>query len=547
MSSSPRKSRNARRVLAAVVTLALLAAWPSAALGATPDAPNGWDELTALPDWAIGDNRTIETRDPNEEPAVGAVETGGFDPTAAFPGFQSASVDSLEPAPCQAVNDDLCKIDHIVIIVQENRSFDHYFGTYKSPSGANVAGIPAKPSGAFKPCIPHPILDTCVKPFKTTNPVNKGGPHAHITSTLTVNNGKMDGAIVAALRGIGAGSYYCVNNPFAQKCKKFNGPAGQPDLMSTMNRKVLPNYWKYADKFVLADHMFGPVDSWSLPAHLFLVSGWAADCPTDIDSCRSDVEINSPGPYKWTPITYLLDQQDVSWKNYMGEDTDVTCPKWPCQAVGVPGTTPWIWNPLPGFVTVQNKNLNKNQPVSELFEDLDNGTLPEVSWVLPDLRDSEHPAHGSMQPGQTHVTKLINAIGSSSSWDSTAIFVVWDDWGGFYDHIEPPKIDQNGYGLRVPALVISPYAKQGYIDHQTLSFDAYLKFIEDRFLGGERLPGDRKDHRPTIREDVPRLGDLTSSFDFTQAPRDPLILDPTPPVPRIPKGVSDALFPNRPL
>jgi hypothetical protein len=108
--------------------------------------------------------------------------------------------------------------------------------------------------------------------------------------------------------------------------------------------------------------------------------------------------------------------------------------------------------------------------------------------------------------------------------------LAWDDWGGFYDHVAPPKVDQNGYGLRVPGLVVSPYAKSGFIDHQTLSFDAYAKFIEDDFLNGERLDpktDGRPDPRPTVREDVPILGDLAADFDFTQPPRSPVVLKTT--------------------
>jgi phospholipase C len=110
----------------------------------------------------------------------------------------------------------------------------------------------------------------------------------------------------------------------------------------------------------------------------------------------------------------------------------------------------------------------------------------------------------------------------SPDWNTTAIFLAWDDWGGFYDHVVPPVVDENGYGLRVPALVISPYAKKGLIDHQTLSFDAYLRFIEDDFLGSERIDpatDNRPDPRPSVRENNPLLGDLRSDFDFTQSPR----------------------------
>ncbi len=120
----------------------------------------------------------------------------------------------------------------------------------------------------------------------------------------------------------------------------------------------------------------------------------------------------------------------------------------------------------------------------------------------------------------------------SPDWNSTAIFLSWDDWGGFYDHVVPPAVDQNGYGLRVPGIVISPYAKRGFIDHQTLSSDAYLKFIEDDFLGGARLnpaTDGRPDRRPDVREDEPILGNLESDFDFSQPPRAPVLLPTNPP------------------
>jgi phospholipase C len=129
--------------------------------------------------------------------------------------------------------------------------------------------------------------------------------------------------------------------------------------------------------------------------------------------------------------------------------------------------------------------------------------------------------------GQSYVTSLINAVMRGPDWSSSAIFLAWDDWGGFYDHVQPPSVDENGYGLRVPAMVISPYAKAGYIDHQTLSFDAYDKFIEDDFLDGERIDprsDGRPDPRPDVREDVSILGDLATDFDFNVAPSAPLVL-----------------------
>jgi len=133
--------------------------------------------------------------------------------------------------------------------------------------------------------------------------------------------------------------------------------------------------------------------------------------------------------------------------------------------------------------------------------------------------------------GQTYVTHLINSIMQSPNWDSTAIFLAWDDWGGFYDHVAPPRVDALGYGIRVPGLVISPYARSGMVDHQTLSFDAYLKFIEDDFMNGARLDpktDGRSDPRPDVREDAPILGNLVRDFDFAQRRRPPFVLTEQP-------------------
>jgi phospholipase C len=195
--------------------------------------------------------------------------------------------------------------------------------------------------------------------------------------------------------------------------------------------------------------------------------------------------------------------------------------------------TPGIWNPLPSFTDVaQDGQLGNVQSLTNFFTAAHNGTLPAVSWIDPNGTVSEHPP-ALVSTGQTYVTGLINTIMQSPDWNSTAIFLSWDDWGGFYDHVVPPVIDANGYGLRVPGLVISPYARQGFIDHQMLSHDAYNKFIEDDFLGGQRLDpttDGRPDPRPDVRENAPQLGDLTAAFDFTQTPRAPLIL-PVHPAP----------------
>ncbi len=156
--------------------------------------------------------------------------------------------------------------------------------------------------------------------------------------------------------------------------------------------------------------------------------------------------------------------------------------------------------------------------------------------MIPSGDDSEHPP-ANILAGQEHVTNVINAVMNGPDWNSTAIFLAWDDWGGFYDHVAPPTVDGQGYGLRVPALVISPYAKLGYVDHQALSFDAYLKFIEDDFMGGARLDpktDGRPDPRPDVRENAKILGNLVDDFNFNQAPRKPLLLDPSKQVIHLP-------------
>ncbi len=193
---------------------------------------------------------------------------------------------------------------------------------------------------------------------------------------------------------------------------------------------------------------------------------------------------------------------------------------------------PGVMNPLPNFTTVhENGQLDHIRETEAFLNDLKTGQLPSVSWIIPENAVSEHPP-SSIHAGQAYVTNLINTIMQSPAWDSTVIILAWDDWGGFYDHVVPPRVDVNGYGLRVPAMLISPYAKKGFIDHQTLSFDAYLKFIEDIFLEGQRIDPQtdgRPDRRPSVRENNPQLGDLLNDFDFSQPPLPPLILPTDPP------------------
>jgi phospholipase C len=427
----------------------------------------------------------------------------------------------------------LGKIKHVVVVMQENRSFDSYFGTYP---GAD--GLPRR-DGQFTVCLPDPARGGCARPFHDPRDVNGGGPHGTVNGQADINGGKMDGFVQQA-ETAPRGCFFGANDP---SCSQRS----DPDVMGYHDAREIPNYWKYAESYVLQDRMFQPDLSWSLPSHLFLVSEWSAVCKIRNDpmSCMNDKETAGlppdfgPGPhpapnYAWTDLTYIMHAHGVSWKYYVAEgtepdcvDDEATCPPVK-QQVGTPG----IWNPLPWFTTVrQDGELANIQPVTNLYADARSGKLPAVSWVTPDGENSEHPP-GLVSAGQSYVTGLVNAIMQGPDWSSTAIFVSWDDWGGFYDHVAPPMVDQNGYGLRVPGLVISPYAKKGFIDHQTLSFDAYDKFIEDVFLKGARIDpktDGRPDPRPNVRENAPLLGDLARDFDFKQAPRRPLVLSTSPP------------------
>jgi phospholipase C len=496
-------------------------------------------------------------------------------------GGSGASHISVVPSPFQSARrHGIHRIRHVVVIMQENRSFDSYFGTFPG-----AEGLPAR-NGRFTVCVHDPRTGSCDRPYHDPNQVNGGAQHSADSARADIDDGAMDGFVASAERpgGRGCGGY-------APVCES----SAPPDVMGYHDAREIPNYWRWAHDFALQDHMFEPTASWSLPAHLFMVSGWSAHCTRggDPSSCVNDNELggfktsqitgragpdgpvdvparlqpvtrclvrhgirrmpwgldlrqpHTPdalalcrhlappgaegrlteyGNYAWTDLTWLLHRQNVSWGYYIHQGQPPE-PPW--------SDTPEIWNPLPSFTTVRRDGQVGNvKDVSEFLGAAHDGRLPAISWVVPDEAHSEH-APATPADGQRYVTRLVDTVMRGPDWDSTAIFLAWDDWGGFYDHVSPPQVDQNGYGIRVPSMVISPYAKHGYIDHQTLSFDAINKFIEDDFLHGQRLDPQtdgRLDPRPDVRENVPILGDMTRDFDFGRAPRrpDPLPLDPRP-------------------
>jgi phospholipase C len=456
-----------------------------------------------------------------------------YDFVASPPPVQLSAADERPIDPSKGFDN----INHLIFVVQENRSFDHYFGTFP---GAD--GIPRNPDGSFDVCV-RDAAGKCWKPYHDPGPYDVGGPHNNWASDHDVNGGAMDG-FITALERIKA----CAKGQVSEECvlAKQDNP-GAPDVMGYHDARDIPNYWAYAKRYLLQDRMFAPTDSWTLPSHLYLVSAWSAKCTDlttpdpDASSCRTDID--HPGgmegkpfgvveemQYRWASIPWLLDKADVSWAYYVGEDT---CLAPDCENDGA-HATPRSWMAISGFRNVAyTDTLDNIRTYPDFFERAAAGTLPSVSWVVPYKGNSEHPTH-PVDEGQAWVTSVVNAVmqGPKEQWEHTAIFVTWDDWGGFYDHVVPPVIDEGGYGLRVPAFVISPWVdRSDGIDSQTLSFDAYLKLIEDRFLGGRRLDGQNQgwpDPRPTVREAVSQLGDLRKEFDFSQEPIPPLVLDPRP-------------------
>src|SRR5712691_1917814 len=260
----------------------------------------------------------------------------------------------------------------------------------------------------------------------------------------------------------------------------------------------IPNYWAYAQQFGLSDNFFTSAATNSTPNHMAMVAaqtGGVFDTPNETGCKASQNNLvyskDTGGNQYWSHPCYNLsslpqelDANGISWHYYSG--------------------TP-IWNAPQLIQPIFNSpNFSKDDvPPSQFIPDVQAGKLASVVWLIPPGSGglSDHPP-AQFQGGQNWVTQQVNAIMNSSYWANTAIFLTWDDWGGFYDHVVPPVVDASGYGIRVPGLVISPWARHGYVDHQVLSFDP-------------KTDG-RPDSRPNVRENESILGDLRKDFDFNQ-------------------------------
>jgi phospholipase C len=418
-------------------------------------------------------------------------------------------------------------INHFIYIIQENHTFDSYFGTYP---GAN--GIPPGTALADKPGGPR-----IYKPFHLTgNAIPKDLSHTWEAARTAWNNGAMDGFVWAEWPE--ALKFYWGNKPVPQPDPNkvhpkptsgtttvnqditqdagepgdappdplpagagLSAPTGQPPnwvlhTLAYMDYHEIPNYWEYAQKFTLCDYFFSSLMGPSEPNHLYALAA------------QSGGLVNNPGPglvgepgvYTFPTLAELLQSSSVSWKFY-DQKTDPHKHS--------------LWNPLPGFVQFQqNPKLMANLVRTEQFlDDLKSGSLAEVSWLVPTPRNSEHPPK-DVKKGMWYVTDLINAVMRSSYWQDCAIILVWDDYGGFYDHVPPYQADTYGFGPRVPAIVISPYSRSGVVNHTRFDLTSPLKLIETRF----GLP-------PLTNRDRDS-NDMLDCFDFNQTPLSPVIITP---------------------
>jgi phospholipase C len=403
-------------------------------------------------------------------------------------------------------------IKNVVVIVQENRSLENFFAGYPGAnaptSGCAIPHGSASPrtirqvarqsssSGCPSGDISVPLQQVT---FDGVNGKNIDLQHDWYSSKVDYHKGLMDG--------------------FSRWGKGNTYPA-----YSYVEESLIAPYWDMAQQYVLADEMFPTEWGGSFTAHLTLVAGndtidqsplesevdFPNKVPDDCDSppgtlssyiTSNDVEHRFQGPFpcfdQWSTMANVLDGAGISWKYYATKVLDAG-----------------LWEPYEAMKYVRygpDWSSDIIAPQTQVLKDAADGNLASVTWVSPSKADSDHPAYHS-DLGPSWVTSVVNAIGQSSYWNSTAIVIVWDDWGGWYDNSKPPHLDYRGLGFRVPCLIISPYAKDGYVDHTQYEFGSILKFIEEVYGTGSIGPTSKgyTDQRATS---------LDAAFDFNQKPR----------------------------
>jgi len=397
--------------------------------------------------------------------------------------FGSSENAAAQASPDSTNNQGIQNIEHIIFIVKENRTFDHYFGTFPNATGT-TAGIDSLGQVISLGPAPDQMPYDLDHEFANT---------------------------VAAMDGGGMDRFDLING---------GNENGQYMSYTQMTSQDIPNYWAYAQRFVLSDQMFSSLHGPSFANHLYTVAAtsggainnpnapftgkarWGCDAEPDVTVQVMDPLGNLaalPPCFDFRTLADALEESGISWKYYAPSQDQ----------------SGYLWSALNAINHLRNSPLWSEHvvPPEQFVFDLQNGELPAVSWLVEAFDKSEHPP-ASTCVGENYTVNQINAVMQSPYWNSSAIFLTWHDFGGFYDHIAPPISDQFGYGPRVPLIIISPYAKSGYISHTVYEFSSVLKLIEGIF----GLPP------LTDRDRV--ANDTSDSFDFNQRPTPPLVLSP---------------------
>ena len=366
-------------------------------------------------------------------------------------------------------------IQHVVILIQENRTFNNLFATFPGAVGTTT-GYERVGSGKKAKTVPITLAEVNLEDKKDLN-------HLYVSYMTAYRQGNMDAFNLI-------------------KFQTNNKPEGKLPYQY-VNPSQIQEYWTLAQSYGLADEMFQTQGSGSFTAHQDLIRGgtaidatdsliddptsaaaWGCDSPpgtvTSLITTAGQFEAGK-GPLPCTTdfpgsgssyqtLADLLDANSISWKYY--------APKF------VKNTSSALWNAFDVIAHVRNGSewgTNVSFPQTNILKDISKNQLPAVSWVIPSSTDSDHPGY-SKDTGPSWVASVVNAIGKSSAWNSTAVIVLWDDWGGFYDPVAPPPLDnQGGPGFRVPMIVISPYVPAGEISNTTYEFGGILAYIENNW------------------------------------------------------------------
>lgn len=372
-------------------------------------------------------------------------------------------------ARVQQAPEAITPIQHFVTVMQENHTFDNYFGTYPGSDGIPLdVCMPVNPK--------DPSDERCVRPHHITG-ASEDLDHSLATFETQYNKGRLDGFV------------------YALNLRNQNGKLA----MGHYDDRDLPYYWNLVDEYVIFDRFFSSDKGGSLSNHMF----WVA---------ARGVADSSVPPTGYDGIPTIFDQlqaSGISWKFYVQNyDPDITF-RTPPESEDADRISQVVWCPLltmPRFV--DDPALSSHiVDLDEYYEDLRANRLPAVSYIIPSGA-SEHPP-GSLRAGQRFVSSLIHALMQSDAWESSALLVSYDDWGGWYDHVPPPQIDPFGYGFRVPAFLVSAYAREGHIDSTVMDFSSNLRFIEENW-----------GLAPIAERDV-AANTFMLAFDFDKPPRPP--------------------------